>query len=356
MRSTAALFSEGGKLSGSRPFLLLMTFLLFTIAGAASVALAAAATLPGICFAQTSAEHTATIADSRQANIARGELLLSQHQYSEAIERFEAVLAADPHDADAIKGELSATIALALEARAAGHPEIALACLRHARQNLPDDPTLLTDLGIQAQQMHLLAEAAEALRTALTLSPERLDTLYALARVEIDQDHLPEAEKHLRAYLAMRPQEASAHFGLGHVLERQLQTEAAAAEFRRSIELQPTQTESYYQLGQIALDAHEDTEARSLFEKTLARNPRHGGALTGLGIVAYRAKDYQAARQQLVAATEASPDYQPAHYYLGLTLARLGDKPASELELQTAVELTRKQQGKGEPLPASPRP
>jgi tetratricopeptide (TPR) repeat protein len=310
---------------------------------------------PAFCFPQTPVQDAATRAlgsspNSPAANIALGETLLGEHRYPEAMERFETVLATNLHDPNARKDELAAATALALEARAAGHPEAALACLTHARESLPDDPTLLTDFGIQAQQMHLLPEAAEALKAALLLSPQRLDAIYALARVETDQDHLPEAEQHLRAYLAARPGDASAHFGLGHVLERQQKTDAAASEFRRSIQLQPTQTESYYQLGQMALDVHQDASARPLFEKTLARNPRHGGALTGLGIIAYRAKDYEAARQQLFAATEASPNYQPAHYYLGLTLARLGDKPASDHELKTAVELAGKQQGKGEPL------
>lgn len=316
---------------------------------------------PAICFPQTPIQQAApptpgSSPNSPADNIALGEIFLRQHRYPEAMERFETVLATNRRDTVARKDELAAATAIALEARAAGRPDSALACLRHARESLPDDPTLLTDYGIQAQQMHLLPEAAEALKAALILSPGRLDTIYALARVETDQDHLPEAEQHLRAYLAARPGDASAHFGLGHVLERQQQTEAAAVEFRRSIQLQPTQSESYYQLGQMALDVHQDASARPLFEKTLARDPRHGGALTGLGIIAYRAKDYEAARQQLLAATEASPDYQPAHYYLGLTLARLGDKPASDRELRTAVELAGKQQGKGNPLPPSESP
>ena len=277
------------------------------------------------------------------ANDALGDLLFSERHYAQAMERFETVLATNLHDTAARAGELKSVTALALQFRGDGNPKAALLSLQHAREHLPDDPTLLLDLGIQAQQMHLLPEAAEALDRALILSPDDPAILYALARVEIEQGHLPSAEQRLRGYLTARPTDASAHFGLGHLLEMEQRTEDARAEFERSIELQPVQTESYYQLGQIALDAGDMAAAAPLFRKTLARDPHHGGALVGLGIIAYSGKDFAAARNQFNAAVQSSPDYQPAHYYLGLTLARLGEKSASDRELKLALDLAHRQ-------------
>jgi len=277
------------------------------------------------------------------ANDALGSILFSEHHYTEAMERFETVLATNLHDPAARKGERDAATAVALKARRSGNANGAYLSLQHAREHLPDDPTLLLDLGIQAQQMHLLLPAAEALNAALALNPGDPTTLYALARVETDQDRLPAAEQRFRAYLAARPNDASAHFGLGHVLEMQQRIDDAKAEFQRSVDLQPIQTESYFQLGQIALDAGQPEAAAPLFEKTLARDPHHGGALTGLGILAYRRKDLAAASTSLTAAIQSSPSYQPAHYYLGLTLARLGDKAGSERELKTATDLAKQQ-------------
>ncbi len=281
------------------------------------------------------------------ANVSLGNLLLSERRYPEAMDRFETVLATNLRDPAARLGELNAATSLALQARRSGDANAALLCLQHAREHLPDDPTLLLDLGIQAQQMHLLPEAAGALNAALalqhsTIQPDPSIT-YALARVEADQGRLPAAEQHFRTYLAARPNDASAHFGLGHVLEMQQRIDDAKAEFQRSVDLQPIQTESYFQLGQIALDAGQPEAAAPLFEKTLARDPHHGGALTGLGILAYRRKDLAAASTSLTAAVQSSPSYQPAHYYLGLTLARLGDKAGSERELKTATDLAKQQ-------------
>ena len=277
---------------------------------------------------------------------------LQQQQYQTAMDGFEAALTAGDtsEKQTAQQGEERAAIALALQERNAGHGETALQILQHARNVLPQDVPLLTDLGIQAESLHHFSEAAGALEAALALEPDNLTALYALAHVELDQGQSPSAETHLQMYLRQRPGDATAHYGLGHLYQMQQRSDEAAAEFRRSIELKPVQTESYYQLGQMALDAHRDTEAAAQFEKTLGRMPTHGGALTGMGILAFRAKDFPHAQDYLRRAVGASPDYQPAHYYLGLTEARLGNKTAAEQELKIATDLAAKQQGKGQPM------
>jgi len=282
--------------------------------------------------------------------LSQGEQLLAAHRDLEAMAQFESVLANSPYDARARDGEREAAIAVALGEKKAGRGEEALLCLMRARKALPDDVTVLTDLGVQAQMMHQLPLASGALHEALVLKPSDPTALYALARVELDQDHFSASEQLFRAYLTQRPDDSSAHYGLGHLYQKQLRIDEARTEFNRSIALQPIQTESYYQLGEIALDSGDKEEAQRMFAKTLQRMPTHGGALTGTGILAYRAKQYEAARDSLKSAVITSPDYQTAHYYLGLTLGRLGDKAGSERELKKATDLASAQQGKGQPV------
>ena len=286
--------------------------------------------------------------------LSQGEQLLAAHRDLEAMAQFESVLANSPHDARARDGERQAAIAVALGEKKAGRGDEALLFLMRARKALPDDVTVLTYLGVQAQVMHQLPLAAGALHEALVLKPSDPTALYALARVELDQDHFAASEQLFREYLAQRPGDSSAHYGLGHLYQKQLRIDEARTEFNRSIALQPIQTESYYQLGEMALDSGDREEAQRMFAKTLQRMPAHGGALTGTGILAYRAKQYEAARDSLKAAVASSPDYQTAHYYLGLTLGRLGDKAGSERELREATDLALTQQGKGQPVVVLP--
>ncbi len=283
--------------------------------------------------------------NSPAANVTLGKLMLEEHRDPEAMDRFETVLAIDLKNKEAREGELAAAAALAMSARRENHPDAALKVLEHARTKLPDDPKLLLDLGIQATEMGLLPEAMDSLQSARKLDASDPDILYALARLEMEQQHLQAAELDLRAYLVKRPEDASAHFGLGKVLEVAQRTTEARAEFERSIQLQPEQTESYYELGQLELEVQHDAQAAPLFQKVLARDATHGGALTGMGIIAFRNKDYAQAEQYLSRAEKTDPNYQPAHYYRGLALARLGQKDESQRELQLAAELDRKQQG-----------
>jgi len=277
--------------------------------------------------------------NSIDANNALGDLLLGGHHCPEAMDRFETVLKIAPRDPAARHGEFAAATELAVSAHNAGHPEVALQVLQHARAALPDDLKLLVDIGVEATDLHLLNDASDALNAARTLRPNDPDTLYALAQLEIEQQHMADAEADLRAYLAIKPDDASAHFGLGHIYAMQQRVDLARAEFNRSIALQPVQTECYYQLGQLELDAQHDAQAEPLFQKVLARNPGHGGALAGIGVIAFRAKDYAKAEEYLAKAVKAAPDYGPAHYYRGLALARMGRKDEADAELHLAAQL-----------------
>jgi tetratricopeptide (TPR) repeat protein len=287
----------------------------------------------------------ATSPNSSAANITLGKLMLEEHRDPEAMDRFETVLAIDLRDKQAREGELVAATELAMSAKRENRQDAALEVLEHARTKLPDDPKLLLDLGIQATEMGVLGEAADALQTARRLDASDPDILYALGRLEMQEQHLQAAESDLRAYLVKRPEDASAHFGLGKVLEVAQRTTEARAEFERSIQLQPAQTESYYELGQLELEMQHDAQAAPLFQKVLTRDSMHGGALTGMGIIAFHSKDYAQAEQYLARAEKTAPNYQPAHYYRGLALARLGQKDESRRELQIATDLDRKQQG-----------
>ena len=272
--------------------------------------------------------------ESTVANDAVGQMLLEQKQYPEAMDRFETSLSSALRDPAARTGELQAATQLALSVRKQGYPDLALEVLRHACSKLPDDPQLSLDRGVQATELGLWSEAKQALQAAHSLDTQNPMTLYALARLALDQQHLPEAEEDLKRYLSEQPNDASAHFGLGHLYAMEQRSLEARAEFETSLKLQPRQTESYYQLGDLDLKAHQNEAAESQFRKVLQDDPNHAGALTGMGELALRSKHYALAEQFLAHAEQADPSYPVPHYYRGLALARLGRSEEADKELR----------------------
>lgn len=278
---------------------------------------------------QTLSENDSTIT----ALLASARTSLREQRYDNAMEQFEAVLKAVPGSEGARRGEADAAIGWALVELQQQHTDTAMEILVRGIRQVPDDPELLTDFGVEATALGQFPIAEQSLRTADKVRPNNAKTVYGLARLDLERQHMPEAEKELKAYLELKPQDASAYFGLGHLYAMQQRPDEARAAFERSVQLQPTQTESYYQLGQLDLDAHKDPEAEREYGKVLERMPQHAGALTGLGEIALRAKEYAKAEQYLAKAEKSDPNYQTPHYFRGLALAKLGRQDEAKQEL-----------------------
>jgi tetratricopeptide (TPR) repeat protein len=272
-----------------------------------------------------------------------GHLLLDQHRPSEALPYLADALRSIRDNSQLRDMLVSAAEETALQQRANGDRNGALATLLSAKSEAPHSFPLLLDLGILEDELRLLHDADHDVHEARLIHPEDLKALYAEARVKMDLQDMPTAEQDMRAYLKARPDDATAHYGLGRVLQMTQQSDAAKAEFERSIALAPGQAESYYQIGQMALDHGNYTEAQQECRKALEHDPKHGGALTGLGIAAFRLKQYEDAVRSLQAAIAVAPGYQPAHYYYGLALAKTGQKEASERELKVAAQMADEQ-------------
>ena len=254
-----------------------------------------------------------------------GHLLLDEHRPSEALPYLTEALRSDRGDNQLREMLVNAAEGTALQQRANGDRNGALATLLSAKAEAPHNFALLLDLSILEDELRLLRDADRDVHEARVIHPEELKALYAEARVKMDLQDMPAAERDMRTYLKARPDDATAHYGLGRILQVTQRSDEARSEFQRSIALAPNQAESYYQIGQMALDHGDYPEAQQECRKALEYDPKHGGALAAMGIAAFRLKQYGEAVQSLRAAIAVAPGYQPAHYYYGLALA----EPAS---------------------------
>jgi tetratricopeptide (TPR) repeat protein len=272
-----------------------------------------------------------------------GHLLLSEHRGPEALPYLSDALRSDRANSQLRDMLVAAAEETALQQRASGDRNGALATLLAAKTEAPHDFHLLLDLSILEDEAHLLRDAERDVAEARAIHPGDLKALYTEARVKMDLQDMPAAERDMRAYLKARPEDATAHYGLGRILQITQRSDEAKAEFERSIALAPNQAESYYQIGQMALDHGDYAAAQEECRKALQHDPKHGGALTALGIAAFRMKRYPEAVESLKNAIDAAPQYQPAHYYYGLALRKSGQKEASERELKIAAAMADEQ-------------
>ena len=257
---------------------------------------------------------------------------------------YEQELIRNPNDARALEGMSVSSERLALNERASGSMDGALATLLRAKKLEPGDRRILLDLGVLENEMALFLDAEITLQDLETIPPVDPNTFYALARVDLNLGKLSEAEEQMQAYLHVVPRGCFCAFRVGaHLYAGFSVRKKPRAELRRSIELQPKQSEAYYQLGELQLSENKfSRDSIKSFATALERSPDHGGALAGTGTAYFRLKQYDKAREWLLKATQAAPEYQLGHYYLGLTLARLGDGVESRKELDLATSLAAK--------------
>ena len=173
-----------------------------------------------------------------------GLVALANKQYKPAVARFTAALARDPKYAPALRGLVSAELALddidvavsALErliavepANEADRTRLELLRVRQVQQ--------LTDTARRARSQGRHADAADAFRRALAISPASATLLRELALEELAAGQIPEAEGRIRKALEIDATDAETHAALGNVLEARGRLNDAASAYSRAAEI-----------------------------------------------------------------------------------------------------------------------
>lgn len=138
-----------------------------------------------------------------------------------------------------------------------GQWEAALLAMRHALRLQPDDVESYHNIGLTLRDLQRSAEAEAALRTALAILPTRAESHSTLALILNDQGHVAAAEQSLRQALALDPHCPKAHSHLGVVLKEQGRTAEAVACYRQELVLHPKDVDAH---SNLLLNLQYDTE------------------------------------------------------------------------------------------------
>ncbi len=172
-------------------------------------------------------------------------------------------------------------------------------------QSAPDNPEAIYLLGVIAQAVGRLQEAAARFGHAARLAPNNA---------------------------AMVNAEGEACFALGR-------QEEAFACFRRAQAMRPTYERAHNNLGRLFRVRGDLEAARACFAEAVRLNPQYGTAHNNLGAVLQAQGNLNAAANSYRYALVLEPNYPEAHFNLGVVLQAGGDPASAAVHLQEAIRL-----------------
>jgi tetratricopeptide (TPR) repeat protein/mono/diheme cytochrome c family protein len=201
----------------------------------------------------------------------------------------------------------------------------------------PDDPRLLTALGLTLYRGGHTEEAEQEFLKALAMDHGYADAQFDLARVQLSEGAFPAAEKSFRDYLKANPADVVAHDGLGSALLAQSRADEAQREFQATLATYPEDFDALYNLASIAAEENDLKQAALLLQRALAvRKDADAERLFGL----IEAKE--GAMTEALAHMQAARDLQPrdaeTHTLLAKIYAQMQRWPEAVAEQKVALE------------------
>jgi tetratricopeptide (TPR) repeat protein len=202
-------------------------------------------------------------------------------RYADAARCYHALLAREPHHADALHlfGVLH---------HQCGYSARAVELIGRAVALRPAAPAYHANLAEAHRAVGQYEQALDCCRTALRLRPHYPEATNSLGLVLHALGRPAEAVQQFRAALDMRPEFALARNNLGTSLEELGQTEEALEAFRAAVALDPDLAPARSNLGQLLIDQGQGEEALPHCEAAVRLQPDLAAAHNNLGN-AYRA-------------------------------------------------------------------
>lgn len=240
-------------------------------------------------------------ASSPELHNNRGRLHLGRGAIDEALAEFQAALAIDAENADAL---------------------LAIGSVRELQGN-----------------------AAEALRfaeRALAADPDSVGALAAIARVRCEAGELQEAARLYRAALAITDASPMLHVGLGDVLHRAGNVRGAIRSFEAALALDPDDRAAHYNLGVSSGALGRTDDALKSYRAAIALDPDHpqaAAAHNNIGSIQRAAGDVDAALASFETAAALSPAHLESRFNAAIIHLDRDEAPAAVERLEQAARI-----------------
>ncbi len=292
-----------------------------------------------------------------EAAFAEGQTLVAADKLPEAIQKFEAAVAADPSFA-------TAWYWLAKVRRKANQCTGAISAYRHYAALAPDEPEPYYGLGLCLRDTGDRPGAIEALkRYVATEKRPSSEQWVAKARGVIAElgasgapaaaiadskppakapEAIADSKPPTKAPVGPAAQAANAAYLEAQSLRDHGHIDEAVAKFRQAIAADPKQMAARAALGELLLKVHRDDEAIEVFHAALDKNPTYPLAWYELAFLFRargRAADAVDAYQRYIKLRPGDPD---AYYGLGRALESLGRGPEARKAYESYLAMEKR--------------
>ena len=192
-------------------------------------------------------------------------------QFDEAGRRYEALLAADPHNPTVL------TLLGTLNLHRAKFEE-ALRALDLSLGIDPNQPMALTLLGDALSKSKRYGEAVTAYEKSIALKPDRAASHSNLAGALLELNRPAEALASVDTALALQPNDPEAHYRRGSALRALRRNLEALASYDKAIELRPDYALAYVYRGLSLGGLNRSKEAGESLDKAIALDPNNPDA------------------------------------------------------------------------------
>jgi len=161
----------------------------------------------------------------------------------------------------------------------------AASVFREALADEPNNPTLMSNLGIALRFAGERREAREWFEKAFLLPEGRRSAGHQLAQFKMEEGDFEGAERMLRSVLKREGGAAEVRNALGLVLEKRGRIEEAAREYAESARLDTNSAEPRTNLGNLARQKQRDDDAERWYLAAIAADPYYMGAYNNLALL-----------------------------------------------------------------------
>lgn len=213
--------------------------------------------------------------------------------------------------------------------------------LKKSMQEYPREGCAYLQWGAMRAMIGRFAEAEEAFRKVIELSPDKMEGYANLAQAMITQKKPAEAETVLRQGIKQLPTNVQLHIFLATVLGQLDRRGAAEAELREALRLDPNNPTVLNNLGYNLVERGEKlSEATEMIQRAVNAVPNNGAFLDSLGWAYFKQGRLDEAERYLKRATEGEYQSSAIFEHLGDLYDKQGKTALAHAAWQKALFLS----------------